>query len=149
MQVYFLSVLTSLAVGLMLFFEDKTAEIKYLNEIKVRLIIGIVAAVVGLLKLFVVAKVPVVGDLFPVIAGLAGGFTLLLEFYMRNSNTEVSVETAETENPESESEAAVAAEKIKDNSVIQKIFVANKKTIGVLCMGVAVLHFLFPTVLFL
>ena len=110
----------------MLAFSSKAADIKYFEDKTVRLVIGIVTLVVGFVKLFVVSKVPVFGDLIPVIAGLSGGFTLILEYYLQSSNIEV-----------------------KEGSFIHKIFVINKRAVGILCLAAALLHFLFPKILFL
>jgi len=63
----------------------------------------------------------------PALAGLAGGFTLLYEFYKTRSTLD------------------------EDDNLppfIQKI-VASKRYVGVACLFAAGLHFLFPTILFL
>ena len=126
MQFYFLSVLTNLLMGFMLGFENKAEEIKYLTEKNIRLAIGIVAVVTGIVKLFVVSSVPVFGDFVPFIAGVAGGFTLILEYYMNKESVTM-----------------------KEDSIFNKIFIVNKKIIGYVCLAAGALHFLFPKVLFL
>ena len=121
MQFYFLSVLTNLLIGFMLVFENQAQEIKYFEDKKVRFAVGIVAAVTGVVKLFVVSSVPVFGDFIPFVAGIAGGFTLLLEYYINKKDVEIKAE-----------------------SFISKIFIANKRIVGIACIAAGALHFLFP-----
>ena len=89
---------------------------------------GVLSVLVGLMKLLSVVQndVPVIGDLLPAIAGLFGGFCILLDYYMSSATIEVT-----------------------PNPIIQSIFIDNKKFIGIFCIIVAVLHFIFPKVLFL
>lgn len=100
----------------------------FLRDSTIRLILGILSTTIGFFKLLTVMRgdIPVVGDLLPSLAGLASGFTLLLEFYKLNSNT--TTEALER---------------------MDKIFVANKKTVGIATMVLGFTHFLFPNVLFL
>lgn len=126
MQFYFLSIISNLLVGAMLVFEKQTSEIIYLKNKNIRFIIGIVTAVIGFVKLFVVTSVPVFGDFIPVISGLAGGFTLILEYCIEKSTIN-----------------------LKSESFINKLFVVNKRTVGIICLGSAALHFVFPNILFL
>jgi hypothetical protein len=70
--------------------------------------------------------IPVVGDLLPSLAGMLGGFTMLLEFYRANSK--VTTDTLEK---------------------LDSIFINNRRTIGIAAMVVGLAHFLFPSVLFL
>lgn len=126
MQFYFLSVITNLLIGFMLVFEKQAEEIKYLENKTVRLVIGIVACVTGIVKIFVVSSVPVFGDFIPFVAGIAGGFTILLEYYIKKKDVV-----------------------IKEDSFISKVFITNKKIVGIVCLAAGGLHFLFPKVLFL
>ena len=126
MQFYLLSVITNLLIGFMLGFENKAEEIKYLTEKNIRLAVGIAALVTGLAKLFVVSSVPVFGDFVPFVAGVAGGFALILEYYMNKESVTM-----------------------KEDSVFNKIFIVNKKIIGYVCLAAGGLHFIFPKVLFL
>ena len=92
-----------------------------------KLVLGVLSVLVGLMKLLSVVQndVPVIGDLLPSAAGLVGGFCILLDFYKNSSTVEM--------NP---------------NKFVQ--FVSeNQKSIGIFCIVVAVLHFIFPKVLFL
>ncbi len=93
-----------------------------------RLVLGILTGVTGFFKLLTAVRgdVPVIGDLVPAFAGLAGGFTLLYEFYKTRSTIE------------------------QDNlpPFIQKI-ITGRRYVGVACLVAAGFHFLFPTILFL
>jgi len=100
------------------FFDDKTF----------RLVLGILTMFVGLMKLLSVVHndIPVVGDIFPAMAGLAGGFCLLVEYYTQQASGEL---------------------KLAD--LIRRLFVEDRKYIGYVCIVAAVLHFAFPDVLLL
>lgn len=136
LQFYFLSILLNTVTGLVLLFADRD-EIDALSQVKVpamakdetfRLVLGILTGVTGFFKLLTAVRgdVPVIGDLVPAFAGLAGGFTLLYEFYKTRSTIE------------------------QDNlpPVIQKI-ISGRRYVGVACLVAAGFHFLFPTILFL
>lgn len=100
----------------------------FLNDRTMRLVIGMFSGFVGIMKLLTVFKgdVPVIGDLFPALAGLLAGASLILEYYMNTTTEPVSIP-----------EPAVA------------ILVDARKYVGLLCLLVAVLHFIFPGVLLL
>lgn len=136
LQFYFLSILLNLIMGFVLLFADKD-DAESFHGIKMpeiaydetfRLIVGILSGITGFFKLLTAVRgdVPVIGDLFPALAGLAGGFTLLYEFYRSRSSIE-----EDTLPP-----------------FVQKI-VSSKRYVGIACIIAAVLHFLFPTILFL
>ena len=99
-------------------FDDKTF----------RLVLGILTMFVGLMKLLSVVHndVPIVGDLLPAVAGLLGGFCLLVEFYRQN-----------------------ASDELKLPDFIQRLFVEDRRYLGILCIVAAILHFVFPDVLLL
>lgn len=136
LQFYFLSVLLNAITGAVLLYanrddldspaDSKIPAIAY--DETFRLVLGILTGVTGFFKLLTAVRgdVPVIGDLLPALAGLAGGFTLLYEFYRSRSTEDDSHLPA----------------------FFQKI-VASKKYVGIACLLAAVLHFLFPTVLFL
>ena len=146
LQFYFLSVLLNLITGLILFCSEKNvskeivsteevqSEVQVKNDVlgfmdnkNFKLVLGVLSVLVGLMKLLSVVQndVPVIGDLLPSAAGLVGGFCILLDFYKNSSTVEM--------NP---------------NKFVQ--FVSeNQKSIGIFCIVVAVLHFIFPKVLFL
>ena len=93
-----------------------------------RLVVGVLSVFVGIMKLLSVFRndVPVVGDLFPALAGLCGGASLLLDYYSDSSSLELNLP-----------------------SFVETIFVDSKKYIGIACLISGLLHFVFPQVLFL
>jgi hypothetical protein len=93
-----------------------------------RLILGVVTTVVGLLKLLSVVpgNYPVVGDIAPAIGGLVAGAALIHEFYKRH---------ATVSSPSSEKVSAFVD--------------LHQKIIAGISVATAILHFLFPTALFL
>ncbi|MBO7637993.1 MAG: hypothetical protein J6S91_03360 [Treponema sp.] len=95
-----------------------------LDKKSLRLLVGIIALVTGIMKILSVYKgIPVVGDLLPAFAGIAGASSLLLEYYA------VSTSSDDFE--------------LVDN--IKILFIDSRKYIGVLCIVAAVLHFVFPS----
>lgn len=136
LQFYFLSILLNTVTGLVLIFTDRNdsdrsddAKIPaIIRDETFRLVLGVLTSVTGFFKLLTAVRgdVPVIGDLLPALAGLAGGFTLLYEFYKTRS-------TLDQENL---------------HPIIQKI-VSSKRYVGFSCIVAAVFHFLFPTILFL
>lgn len=136
LQFYFLSILFNLVTGLMLLFSDRE-DLEALTDAKIsslardetfRLVLGILTATTGFFKLLTAVRgdVPVIGDLLPALAGLAGGFILLYEFYRLRSTL------GETVLPK-----------------LMYTIVSSKNYIGIACIVIACLHFLFPTVLFI
>lgn len=134
-QFYLLSVLMNLIAGYALVsFQTEPKGTKadgireFFKDSTIRLVLGILCTTVGFFKLLTVMRgdIPVVGDLLPSLAGLAAGFTLLLEFYKNNSNV-----------------TTTALERLDG------IFVANRRIVGIASMVVGFAHFLFPNVLFL
>lgn len=99
-----------------------------LNNETLRLALGVLAALTGILKILspVSGNIPVAGDLIPALAGLAGGFILVFEFY--RGRTSIN---------------SPAAGRISE--IIEK----NRKLTGFVCIAVAALHFVFFPVLFL
>lgn len=152
LQFYFLSILLNLVTGLVLFCEKAPAQEDFLDDgfdppsdggdgarsgnpllglmesKNFNLVLGVLDVLVGLLKLLSVVQngVPVLGDLFPAAAGLVGGFCVLLQFYMETNSIDYV-----------------------PNGLLQKVFVDSRRTVGICCLAVATLHFVFPRVLFL
>jgi hypothetical protein len=92
------------------------------------MIFGILTIIFGVFKFLSVTKgdVLVIGDLLPALSGLAVGTTLTVESYkMRSTVTTPAVDR------------------------IDNVFVRNKSVIGIVGIVIGVLHFLFPSVLFL
>ncbi|MCQ2240593.1 hypothetical protein [Treponema sp.] len=162
-QFYFLSVLMNILAGLVLVFginlvsqkydgeldssdsfddelddfsEESSSESKVkktfgelgLDSPSFRMVIGILCVFVAVMKILSVFRndVPVIGDLLPAVAGLLGGASILLEYYIYSTDTEIGI----SEN-------------------VQKVFIDSRKGIGYFCFAVALLHFVFPQVLFL
>ena len=158
LQFYFLSVLLNLLAGLIIIYvvkenseaspylpdsDDPFAEnpsepskssgfkslaSPFLADKTFQLVIGILSALTGLMKLLspIQYDVPVVGDLVPALAGLVSGFVLLLDWYQERSDVELPL-------PE----------------VIQNVYTGGRKYLGIFCLISALLHFIFPNVLFL
>ncbi|GMO68335.1 MAG: hypothetical protein Ta2A_16560 [Treponemataceae bacterium] len=132
LQIYFLSVLLTVYSGLAIVFEEKSA--LFANK-PFRLLLGLGAFVVGVLLIFPGFQTVLpnkgglflIGDLIPAAAAICAGFTLLLDFYSSTS----SIGTANL--PET----------------LTAIFVHAKRYLGIICIIVAVIHFLFPTAVFL
>ena len=95
-----------------------------------RLVLGILAAVTGLLKLLspYSGRIPFLGDLIPAFGGLAAGFLLIFEYYRERSQ-----HTGEEGKLDKFGNA----------------FLVWKKSIGFVLLVSVVLHFLFPQALFL
>ena len=134
-QFYFLSIFINVLVGYALVFEnDRDAlEIKpgfSLRDETVRLILGIISMIVGVLKLLspVEGDVLILGDLVPAAVGFASGFILVYEYYKTRS-------TIARENEE--------------KATLNVFLIRNKKILGYAAITAAVLHFLFPKVLLL
>lgn len=153
-QFYFLSVLMNILAGLILVFGinlaaqkfddefDEESSEKPSSESKViktfgelgldspgfRMVVGILCIFVALMKLLSVFRndVPLIGDLLPAFAGFVGGASILLEYYVASTEMDISI-----------------------NENVQKVFIDSRKTIGYFCFGAALLHFVFPQVLFL
>ena len=136
LPVYFLSILFNALAGYILAFGKEEAESGSLsfslNNETVRLVIGGIAFVTGILKILspvaVEGNVPVVGDLFPALAGLAGGLILIFDFY-RSRTADSSV--------------------IDFMERLASLAGKNRKIYGFVCIGAAALHFIFYPVIFL
>jgi hypothetical protein len=131
-QLYFLSILCNGVVGFLFIFGDfgennTTIESSMKNSLLnggFRLLLGIITGVVGILKLFSPMEgMPILGDLFPSIVGIAAGFLLVFGFYREHS-------------------AKVDDEGTVDH--IGEIFLNNRKIAGVVMLIITALHFLFP-----
>jgi len=128
MQFYFLSVFFNMLVGLSLTFSGfKFAELFPGKEKIVKMVVGIATAFIGLMK-FVFVLQPdwvILGDFLPAIAGIVGGVCYIIDCLSENGES--------------------AATSITKKPFFDTFFVKGKKYIGIACMVVAVLHFIFPT----
>ncbi|MDR1430354.1 MAG: hypothetical protein LBI85_08705 [Spirochaetaceae bacterium] len=134
LQFYVLSILANALAGFILFTcsDDGDASetgFRFSPENRTfRLVLGIVSALTGVLKILSVISgdVPVIGDLIPALAGIASGFALIFKYYRQGSSL-----------PSERSEK------------IEALITVNQRWVGVVAMASAALHFLFPTVLLL
>jgi len=139
-QFYFLSIVANLIGGLALssgYLDQRFSGMSGVKEFfesrpGIRVTIGVVSVIVGVLKLLSVTTgdVPVVGDLIPALTGLIVGVALLFERYKEKSTI-----------PSETQGAALNA--------VDRIVLKNKTLLGSIAMIVGVLHFLLPRVLFL
>lgn len=134
-QFYFLSIVLNLLTGYALFsIKAEPRGTKFdgvrelLSDSVFRLVIGVLGATIGFLKLLTVGRgeIPIIGDLFPALTGMAAGFTLLLEFY--RNNTSVTTDLLER---------------------LDRLFINNARILGILTMVSALTHFLFHNVILL
>ena len=92
-QLYFLSILCNGLSGYVLFTgsENVTGEkdLRFsMNNPTLHLVLGILSAITGLLKLLSPMGIPILGDLVPAAAGLTAGLILIFGIY-RNSVSDV------------------------------------------------------------
>ena len=134
LQFYFFSVLFNALTGISLVtlkkkdgepLIEKPAEL--FDNPNFKLIVGILTGFTGLMKLLSVVPgdTPVFGDFIPFLAGIVGAAVLLFEY-----NTEKQAVTIQL--PQS----------------IEGFLVKGRTAIGYFCIAAAVLHLLFPRVIF-
>ncbi|MCL2070067.1 MAG: hypothetical protein FWH19_03675 [Treponema sp.] len=128
MQFYFMSIALNVLAGYILFAGDDAAECSCGFSFKsetVKLVVGILALVTGLMKILMPVNIPVLGDIVPAAAGILCGLVLLVEYYKIRATSAIQEE---------------------NNSVgkFQVFLLTNKKVLGALAMLSAVLHFMFP-----
>ncbi len=139
-QFYFLTILANIIGGLALsagFVEKRLTGLTGMSEFfgsrpGLRVTIGVVAVVTGVLKLLSATRgdVPVVGDLLPSLTGIVVGIALLYERYKEKT----------TLPPESQAQAAAA---------LDRIVLKNRSILGTWSMIIGIVHFFLPGVLFL
>lgn len=100
----------------------------FLGDKTLQLVVGLLSFLTGIMKLLspIQFDVPVVGDLIPSLSGMIAGLVLLLDWFQNRSDVPLNL-------PE----------------VIQNIYTGGRKYLGIFCIIAAVLHFIFPNVLFL
>ncbi|MBN1835419.1 MAG: hypothetical protein JW820_06175 [Spirochaetales bacterium] len=136
LQFYFLSIVVNLLAGAALTadrlserFEGFAPYAEILGRGNVKTSLGIVALVVGFLKLLIYAtpnQVPVVGDLLPALAGLAMGAALVVGLIRERSGA--------------------SGDK---TSGFEKTVTTYRVPLGIAGLVIAVLHFLLPGALLL
>ena len=137
-QIYFLSIVFNGLTGFLFVFADLSGGDSAQNNAKFssissgfRLIMGILAAITGILKLLLpmpMGGMPILGDLLPAVASLTAGFMLIFGFYRERSS---HVDSEEKINRFGE------------------VALHYKKAVGIALLAIALLHFLFPLALFL
>ncbi len=144
-QFYFLSVLLNILAGLILIYGKNLADESFEDENQItktgisfgvldfdsttfRLIVGILSIFVAIMKIISVFRndVPIIGDILPVFAGFAAGASILIEYYISTTSEDESI-----------------------TGNIYKVFIGSRKYIGIGCIVIGILHFIFPQVLFL
>ncbi|MDR2718507.1 MAG: hypothetical protein LBB89_10670 [Treponema sp.] len=130
-QLYFLSIVFNGLAGFLFIFGDMGKSDSAENSGKLSfvsdgflLVIGILAGIIGLLKLLSPMKgMPILGDLLPAVAGVAAGFMLIFGFYREHSS-------------------GVDADGAINH--FGEVILHYKKPIGIVLLASAALHFLFP-----
>jgi len=130
-QLYFLSIVFNGVAGFLFIFGDMEKNDSAENSGKFsfvsdgfRLVIGILAGIIGVLKLLSPMKgMPILGDLLPAITGVAAGFMLIFGFY-REHSSDVNAEGSINR--------------------FGEVILHYKKPIGIILLAAAALHFLFP-----
>jgi uncharacterized membrane protein HdeD (DUF308 family) len=131
-QIYFLSIFFFLFTGYTLISEDEKEAIEIrpglsLKDEKVRLILGFLCMICGVLKLLSpIGDIYILGDLVPAAVGFIAGLILVIQNYRSRSGIAEPKETS-----------------------FSKILLLNRKIIGFIAIAVAAVHFLLPGVLFL
>jgi hypothetical protein len=135
-QFYLLSIFANIVAGLTLAGDFLGDRISFLSSFKslrenraARIIIGAVALVVGVIKLFVASPgelVAVAGDLLPALAGIILGGVLLVEAFL-----------------------AAIEKKGEKATTISKTVLSYRVPVGIAGVAIALLHFLFPGVVIL
>jgi len=139
-QLYLLSIILNGLIGFLLILGDAIEGASpekgikgFLSSWGFRLVLGILAAIIGVLKFLLPmsekTSIPILGDFFPALAGIAAGFILIFGFYRENSTR--------TEDTDGKLDS------------IGDTFLHYKKVIGIALLVIAALHFLFPAALFL
>lgn len=152
-QFYFLSILFNLVGGaslILVAMPTRSAGLQglktFLRDPSVCLVTGILASVIGALKLLTAMRgdIPVVGDFLPAMAGLAVGSTLLLE---RFRDPDFAPPAGDAVAPASA--APGKAEARKGLGKAERFLLDHKMAVGLAGLIAAGVHFLFPMVLFL
>jgi len=140
-QLYFLSILCNGLSGYILFSGNRGAEIDNgvhfsINNPTFHLVLGILSAVTGVLKLLSPSMgIPILGDLVPAAAGVAAGLLLIFGIYRRDAS--------------SSTDSADSTETTGKLDNLGGSMMRFRKTIGLGLLAIALIHFLFPQAIFL
>lgn len=105
--------------------DKESSFIPGLDNVTLRLVLGILTVFVALIKLLSAYKgIPVLGDFLPALVGFFAGSSMLIEYYLMNCME-----------PDSISES------------IKSIFIDARKYIGIAAFIISVLHFIMPSVI--
>ncbi len=104
---------------------NSAGDFAILNNKTFRLVVGILGVFVGIIKLLSPMDIPFVGDLIPALAGIVGGFALLVEYYVISSG-----------------DSGI-------NDTLREIFIDSRKYLGIICVAAGVLHFILYNVVLL
>ncbi len=136
LQFYFLSVIFNFLGGLLLsaeFLMDRIPRVSpfadfFTENPAYKFILACCCFFTGIFKLLssIEGDVPVAGDLLPALSGMLTGFLLAYDYYKNKSDN-----------------LSPLAEKI------EAVLVRNKTGFGIAGMIIAVIHFIFPRILFL
>ncbi|MDR2478611.1 MAG: hypothetical protein LBD48_04780 [Treponema sp.] len=137
-QFYFLSIIFNGLSGFLLIMGENTNGFSIESSMKFspasstfRLVLGFLTGATGILKLLSPSEKPLIlGDLIPALAGIAAGFILIFGFYREHASS-------------GGLENGGSLDRLGD------AFLRYRKLAGAGLLAVALLHFLFPTVLFL
>ncbi len=125
MQFYFLSVFLNLLVGVSLTFSSfKITELFPGKEKQFKIVVGIAAAFTGLMKFILVTEpgFVIIGDFIPAVVGIVGGVCYLIDGLNEKNEQTITM-----------------------NPFFETLFVKGKKYVGIVCIAVAAIHFIFPT----
>ena len=133
MRLYFLSIIVNILSSCILMVDDFGDKLVFLKKIGdffkglgTKLLVACSAMLISLLKLMFPAgtdQIPFIGDLFPMVAGFLLGGTLMLDAVKKKS---------EVENQSLEK--------------MEKLVLKNKGLVGLICLIIAFLHFLFAEI---
>ena len=119
LQFYFLSVLLNAVIGLVLLYEknnDSFDDLDLMSEEQEK----------GVFSFIEKDKFTLIlGDLFPALMGLVGGFAMLLDYYMAAHTLDMPT-----------------------NRIIQIVFIDKRKIVAIISLVIATLHFIIPQVVF-
>ena len=139
-QLYFLSVLCNGLSGYILFAGNEDGSIEgslrfSFNNPVFLLVLGIISAVTGILKLLspTMDGIPILGDMIPAAAGVTAGLVLIFGIYRHGSSSSPIT-----------SDVGIGSLDRLGTSLLR-----FRKTLGLCLMVTAAVHFLIPQALFL